>query len=369
MANFSKCLAATRMGLPLSTPVFARLVRNSQEQKWRGRNATTSFRSRPLLQFFNSTGFPHACRRVIRAPYLENATMMQARLDGTPCGRTMQERFAQVPFKSLIAAALLLALRVLPASAHAPACGDLELEFKTKAPEAVSTELNVALFHAADAAVASIWHDDCWRPEPRSNPATVWATPRSLARLGPVTSRWFSSSLRKGRLSMRATLKVRPRSFDAAEMNGRRQSLPLLAKGANPDLPGRLRGLPQLTAAAFKGNGRIVERAHRRGAPISTSWMRPVRRPSPMRRPGNLPLGSCGCCLTKVSMRSEALWQRSDRADVGPGHEDGVNTARGGVETVELLIDRGAHRVDAADNRGQTALMIAVGLGRAPAWS
>ena len=46
------------------------------------------------------------------------------------------------------------------------------------------------------------------------------------------------------------------------------------------------------------------------------------------------------------------------------GHEDGVN-ARAAVETIELLLDRGA-AIDAADNRGRTALMIAAELGHVP---
>ena len=46
------------------------------------------------------------------------------------------------------------------------------------------------------------------------------------------------------------------------------------------------------------------------------------------------------------------------------GHEDGVN-ARAAVEVIELLLDRGA-AIDATDNRGQTALMIAAELGRVP---
>jgi ankyrin repeat protein len=44
------------------------------------------------------------------------------------------------------------------------------------------------------------------------------------------------------------------------------------------------------------------------------------------------------------------------------GHEDGVN-ARAALELVALLLDAGAP-IDAADNRGRTALMIAAELGR-----
>jgi ankyrin repeat protein len=46
------------------------------------------------------------------------------------------------------------------------------------------------------------------------------------------------------------------------------------------------------------------------------------------------------------------------------GHEDGVG-ARAAVDVVELLLDAGAP-VDAVDNRGRTALMIAAELGHAP---
>ena len=46
------------------------------------------------------------------------------------------------------------------------------------------------------------------------------------------------------------------------------------------------------------------------------------------------------------------------------GHSDGVRARADGLETVELLLSKGA-AIDLADNRGRTALMIAAERGHA----
>jgi ankyrin repeat protein len=134
----------------------------------------------------------------------------------------------------------------------------------------------------------------------------------------------------------------------------------LLGKGADPNLPGRS-GVTPLAAAAFKGNDRIVGELIARKAD-----------PDAMDTTGKSP-------ITYAAARGFALVVRR-LLDAGvdvkraygndltalmwaAGHEDGVGE-RATLDVVTLLLDSGAP-IDAVDNRGRTALMIAAELGRA----
>jgi uncharacterized protein len=144
----------------------------------------------------------------------------------------------------------------------------------------------------------------------------------------------------------------------AVEANRPRMVAMLLDRGADPNAPGRSAVSP-LAAAAFTGNERVVDLLLGRGADPSAEdstgktaiayaaargFTRIVERllgagVDVHRRYGN--------ALTVL------MW--------AAGHANDVPEADG-LRTVELLLGRGA-RLDDADNRGRTALMIAAELG------
>jgi ankyrin repeat protein len=132
----------------------------------------------------------------------------------------------------------------------------------------------------------------------------------------------------------------------------------LLAKGADPDIPGRSGATP-LTAAALKGNDRIVEQLLSQGADpnvvdangraaisyaAARGFFEVVRR---LLDAGVDADAGCGHGLTPL------MWA------AGHGDDVGVRSAE---SVVGLLLDRGA-RLDRADDRGRTALMMAAELG------
>jgi uncharacterized protein len=128
----------------------------------------------------------------------------------------------------------------------------------------------------------------------------------------------------------------------------------LLNRGADPNLAGRSNVSP-LAAAAFRGNDRIVELLLARGAepdhvdgtgksPIvyasARGFMLVVRR------------------LLDAGVKARARYGNDLTALMwAAGHEDGVG-AGAAVEVAGLLLEHGAD-VNAADNRGRTALMMA----------
>jgi ankyrin repeat protein len=133
----------------------------------------------------------------------------------------------------------------------------------------------------------------------------------------------------------------------------------LLAKGADPNLPGRA-GVTPLAAAAFKGNDRILAELLARGA-----------NPDPIDATGKAPIAYA------AARGFAGIVRRLLDAGVDPGRaygndltalmwacgpEDGVG-AGAARAVVEMLLDAGTP-IDAVDNRGRTALMIAAELGR-----
>jgi uncharacterized protein len=148
--------------------------------------------------------------------------------------------------------------------------------------------------------------------------------------------------------------------YAAAEAQRPATVAALLSHGADPNLTGRS-GVSPLAAAAFRGNDRIVELLLSRGAD-----------PDHVDATGKAPI------IYAAARGFEPIVHRLLAAGVdattrygndltalmwAAGHEDGVGTAAG-VAVVELLIERGA-AINAADNRGRTALMIAAERGDA----
>ncbi len=148
--------------------------------------------------------------------------------------------------------------------------------------------------------------------------------------------------------------------YAAAEAERPTTVAALLAKGADPNLTGRSDVSP-LAAAAFRGNDRIVELLLSRGAD-----------PDHVDATGKTPLIYAAARGFALVVRRLLDAGADAKARYGndltalmwaAGHEDGVGAAAA-VAVVELLVARGAV-IDAADNRGRTALMIAAERGDA----
>jgi ankyrin repeat protein len=148
--------------------------------------------------------------------------------------------------------------------------------------------------------------------------------------------------------------------YAAAEAERPATVAALLARGADPNLTGRSNVSP-LAAAAFRGNDRIVELLLSRGADpdhVDVTGKTPI-----------LYAAARGFALVVRRLLDAGVDAKvhygNDLTALmwAAGHEDGVGAAAA-VAGVELLIERGA-AIDAADNRGRTALMIAAERGDA----
>ena len=148
--------------------------------------------------------------------------------------------------------------------------------------------------------------------------------------------------------------------YHAAEADRMAVVRRLLEKGADPNLPGRS-GVTPLAAAAFKGNQEIVELLLASGS-----------EPNGVDATGKAPI------LYAAALGFSPIVRRLLDAGVdvdtrygndltvlmwAAGYADGAGV-QDAESVVTLLIDRGAV-IDAADNRGRTALMIATELGHA----
>jgi ankyrin repeat protein len=250
------------------------------------------------------------------------------------------------------------AAAVLPAlAADAPTCRELERRFELTKADAVPAQLSLALFPAADGGCVPLARrliDSGASLEARDRLGAT-ALVRA-ARAGHVAL--IELFLAQG-AAIDARNLVGATALYAAAENERQASVAfLLAKGADPNLPGRS-GVTPLAAAAFKGNDRIVEALiARRADPdvvdltgkAAITYAAARGFASIVRRliGGGVARRAYGNNLTAL------MW--------AAGHEDGVGT-RAVLDVIPLLLEAGAP-IDAADNRGRTALMIAAELGR-----
>jgi ankyrin repeat protein len=284
--------------------------------------------------------------------------LLQLAPHGKAClGSTMVFAYRRAGL-AMIAAAAVTAIVPVHA-ADAPSCRDLERRFDLIKADATSLQLNLTLFAVADAgclplarrlleAGASLEARDRLGAMPLTRAARAGHAPLAelfLARGAPIDARNLAGAT----------------ALYAASENERQATVALfLAKGADPNLPGRS-GISPLAAGAFKGNDRIVEQLIARAAD-----------PDIMDATGKAP-------ITYAAARGFAqIVRRLLDAGVDPrrtygndltalmwatGHEDGVG-AHAAIEVSKLLLDARAP-IDAIDNRGRSALMIAAERGDA----
>ena len=254
-----------------------------------------------------------------------------------------------------------VALMLGPAAAAEADCRELEQSYNSAKTGISSIQLNATLFASAA--------KDCGALARRLIEAGASLQARDHAGAMPLAhaARGGHAALVARFLAEGAAIDARDLSgatalYAAAEAERPATVAALLANGADPNLTGRSSVSP-LAAAAFRGNDRIVELLLSRGADpdhVDATGKTPViyaaaRGFAPIVRrlldAGADAKARYGNDLTAL------MW--------AAGHEDGVGTAAA-VAVVELLIARGA-AVDAADNRGRTALMIAAERGDADA--
>ncbi len=271
------------------------------------------------------------------------------------------------PLLRIVLCTCLLALNAI-SPAHAQAgkpraeedCREIERNYDLVKAEAVSLQINIALFAAADRGC------DAFASKLLDTGASLLARDRRGAMPLTHAARGGHRKLVELFLAKGAPIDARnvdggTALFAAAEAEKHSTVALLLADSADPNLTGRS-GLTPLIAASFKGNDRIVETLLAHGAD-----------PKVRDTTGKTAI------VYAASRGFDDIVQRLLNAGVDPrerysndltalmwtaGHDEGVGA--GAVErVVELLLARGA-KLDAADNRGRTALMIAAALGDAP---
>jgi ankyrin repeat protein len=267
----------------------------------------------------------------------------------------------------LVRSGLLVAVRLLAAmaafapakAADAPICRELERKFDLLKSDIASTQLSLLLFAAADSGCVPLSR------RLLDSGASLEARDRLGAMALARAARGGHVALLELFLTQGAPIDARNLAgatalYGAAENQRQASVALLLAKGADPNLPGRS-GVTPLAAAAFAGSDRIVEVLLGRGA-----------RPDMVDTTGK-------AAITYAAARGFApIVRRLLAAGVDPkraygndltalmwtaGHEDGVG-ARAVRDVVATLLDAGAP-IDAVDNRGRTALMIAAEIGHA----
>jgi uncharacterized protein len=260
------------------------------------------------------------------------------------------------------AAGFLLAWLAAGTPAHGvegATCRELERRFDLIKVDIVSIQLNSALFAAADAGC-----DEFAR-----RLLTAGASLDARDRLGAMP---LAHAARAGQRALVEFLLARGAQIDARDIAGstalcvaaenERQATVafLLAKGADPNLPGRS-GVTPLAAAAFKGNDRIIEQLLSQAAD-----------PNVVDATGKAAMtyaaarGFAEIVRRLLDAGVDAKFRYGNELTAlmwAAGHEDGVGV-HAAESVVDLLFSHGA-QVDAVDDRGRTALMMAAELGHA----
>jgi ankyrin repeat protein len=255
--------------------------------------------------------------------------------------------------------ALFFALAIRPCGAVEVDCRELEQNFAQGKAGISSIQLNTFLFASAA--------KDCGALARRLIAAGASLLARDRRGAMPL-----AHAARGGHVALVEWFLTEGAAIDARDLNGAtalyaaaESERPatvaaLLRHGADPNLTGRS-GIAPLAAAAFRGNDRIVELLLARGAD-----------PNHVDATGKTAIVYAAARGFELVVRRLLDAGVDAKARYGndltalmwaAGHEDGVGAAAA-VTVIELLIERGAG-IDAADDRGRTALMIAAERGDA----
>jgi ankyrin repeat protein len=262
---------------------------------------------------------------------------------------------------ALLAVACSLATAAVRAedAVPSPACREIARRVDLIDAEAGALERNAALFAAADAGCGPLAH------RLLDSGASLAARDRLGAMPLAHAARAGHAPLVELFLAQGAAIDARNLAgatalYAAAESDRAAVVALLLAKGADANLPGRADVSP-LAAAAYNGNDRIIAALLAQGA-----------RPDTTDTTGKAPIVYAAARgFTAVVRRLLAAGVDAKRAygnDLtalmwAAGYEPGFGE-RDAADVAALLIDAGA-LIDAADNRGRTALMIAAEGGHA----
>jgi ankyrin repeat protein len=276
--------------------------------------------------------------------------------------RPVHRALDDIPPALALAIAVLLSGPITAApllAADSAACRELDQRYEIIKADITSVQLNLALFSATDkgceplvrrllAAGASVLTRD-----------RIGAMPLARA------ARWGQLALVDLFLAEGAPIDARSVAgstalYTAAEHDRLAIVRRLIDRGANPNLPGRA-GVTPLSAASYKGNVLIVEYLLARGA-----------NPNAMDATGKAPIlyaaGLGFASIVRLLLDSGVDVNARYGNDLtalmwAAGYSEGAG-AFDAKEVVNLLIERGA-AIDAADDRGRTALMIAAEAGHA----
>jgi uncharacterized protein len=242
-------------------------------------------------------------------------------------------------------------------AAESAMCRELERRFDQIELDLGSTQLNSALFSAADVGCEHF----------AARLLTAGASPETRDRIGTTP---LAHAARAGQrklvelfLAGGAPINARDISGATALYLATESERPttvalLLAKGADPDLPGPS-GLTPLAVAALKGNDRIAEQllSHHADPNVPDEAGKTAMTYAAVRGFPEIVsrLLDAGIDVNRPyrSNLTALMW--------AAGSEDGVG-ARAAQDVIDALVKAGAE-LDAADNRGRTALMIAAELG------
>jgi uncharacterized protein len=271
-------------------------------------------------------------------------------------------RLSRITLRSIRATSLAFFCAIImlhPAAAAEADCRELDRNYTLAKPGITSVQLNAMLFASAGKDCGALAHRLI------AAGASLQARDRTGAMPLAHAARGGHAALVARFLAEGAAIDARDLAgatalYAAAEAERPTTVAALLARGADPNLTGRSDVSP-LAAAAFRGNDRIVELLLSRGAD-----------PDHVDATGKTPLIYAAARGFALVVRRLLDAGADAKARYGndltalmwaAGHEDGVGAAAAAA-VVELLIARGA-AINAADNRGRTALMIAAERGDA----